>query len=471
MAIAFRIQSVFLTLCRASIVTAALLFVLHGCGGGGGDDPPPPPEGYKLTVSGGTLNDGVNPAGLVVLATLRDSDSRGPGGMAGWEITITGPGIVTPLIVDYDDGSASSYMSWVWDLIPAEHGIYTATATDGTTTLSATFSVDNGLTLPQPSLDKTGDVISWSVVDGAGSYYYRVVSGSGTIADSGYLAANETSFVLKTLPDGDYVIEVFAHTKDRYELMTDPSPTPVLSLQENIALSTLPYLVSGSGTGFFLQSRGGVIYMGKDELGDDQYALAIWTSILTAAGDRPASAWTVTVTGPGLAAPLTFTYPASNSHYIYWDFGPIPEAGLYEVTATGSGDPLIESFTIQNLTAQLPIVTGLAKTQDPGEDVNVSWNPAPGASSYYVNVWECVGGTLTAEKCIDGIYTEIAGGWVNTSEALILASALTPGTPYDVYVTACELDMTTMDTTPPPDPGTQVDMSDPFYAPLFFTAQ
>lgn len=474
---AFRIPKFGHTL-LSLLSSVILLLFLTSCGGGGSSTPSNVGGGYTLVASGGTLNDESTPNGLIVLATLRDSQGRGPGAAAGWTVTITGPGInTTP--ESYDDGSTSSYITWLWDgnIIEPKTGSYTARATNGSITLTYTFTIDASSTISPPALTKTGDTIYWSPVDGAGSYYYRVKDSFGTVADSDYLSAAQTSFVLKTLPNGDYLIEVFAHTKDRKALMNDASASPALPSQENISVGTFLLPVSGAGSGYYLDARSGVLYEGQDGEGTHHYGLAIWTSILTSTGGNPpAGGWNVVVTGPGLPPAnetnaLKFTYPANKSNYIYWNFGFVPAAGLYTVTATTTGYTLTDSFTIPNTTAKLPVATGLAVTRAQNGDYNVAWDSIMGASSYYVNVWTCVGGINTPTGCNGGIYSEIASVWVNSTAATILKTSLTNGLVYDVYVTASALDMTTMTVTPPPTPGTQVDMSDTTFTYVTFTAQ
>jgi hypothetical protein len=461
-----------------TVFTFMLILVLAAslasCGGGGGGGTPPPPNvggGYTLQAAGGTLNDGTATKGLVVLATLRDGDGNGPGAAAGWTITITGPGIITPLTENYDDGSPSSYITWRWKNITPQTSTYKASATNGSVTLTYNFSIDVTKTLPNSSLTKSSSVISWPSVANAGSYYYLVTDGSGTAADYGYLSSSQNSFTLPVLPDGSYNVDVYAHTKNRLDLMTDPSPTPGLPTQENMSLSQTTFSVNGSSSGYYLNARGGTLYMGQMESGvppvvEDIYGLSIWTSISAPGGTPPAGPWIVKVTGPGL--PLltdpdvfTFTYPGTYSHYLYWDFGFAPKSGTYTVTATDGVTTLTDSFTIPNVTAKLPGATGISLTQTAAKGGNVSWNPIPGASSYYVNIW----------AMDNGVYTEIAAGWVNTNAAIVAKNTFISGTIYDVYVTASSLDMTTAKITPPPTPGTQVDMSDTYFTYYTFTAK
>ena len=473
-------RSLSLVLRLSSIILALsviLLLGLTGCHGGKKNDSPASSSGYTFKVSGGTLNDSTDPKGLVVLATLRDSAGNGPGGAAGWQITITGPGIDTPLVVDYDDGSPSSYTTWWWKNIEPKTGTYTASASNDSFTLTGSFTIDPASCLLSTTLSKSGDgTISWPTVTDAGSYYYHLTDGNGTVADSGYLSSNQISFVLPTLPDGDYQVEVFAHTKNRLELMTDSSSAPTLPTHENMSVSRLSFPVSGVGSGYYLNTSGGVLYMGMDTSLDpaaNQYGLAVWTSIRASTdGTAPAGDWNVTVTGPGINGSLLFTYPATYSHYLYWDFGSVPGVGLYTVAATNGSAILTDSFTIPNTISQLPVATGIAAGTASG-GYSVTWDEVQGASSYYLNLWTCVGAGSknTPDGCTaGGQYAEIAGGWVNTASAFVQNSTLANGFVYDVYVTASALDMTTTSNTPPPTPGTQVDMSDTTYTYYTFTA-
>jgi hypothetical protein len=160
----------------------------------------------------------------------------------------------------------------------------------------------------------------------------------------------------------------------------------------------------------------------------------------------------MTVTGPGITTPITFTYPRTYSQYVYWDFGMVPAPGTYTVSAIASGGTTTVShiFTIPAATSKLPVATGLTVTPVSGGGATVGWSAVSGAKSYYVNVWTTAG----------GIYTEVAGAWVTSISAIIPNKTLTQGVEYDIYVTACESDMTDISSVPPADPGDQVDMSD-----------
>jgi hypothetical protein len=428
-------------------------------------DPPPDSSplnvggGYTLVVSGGTLNDGSGVTGLTVLATLRDDTGYGPGGAAGWQIEITGPGINSPLVVSYEDGSASSYSTWWWEQLDPQTGTYTATATDGTTTLIYDFTIQAGSNLSQPAANIAGSTVSWNPVAGAGSYYYEVTDGSGVTAAYGYIESDslltQYSFALPdVLPDGSYLVSVYALTADRLALAADSAAWPSLPAQENDSCKTIDFVQGGTDSGYVLDARGGVLYEGAVST-TDYYGLVIWASILTTTAPEtaPAADWAVTVTGPGIADPITFTYPKTDSHYIYWDFGVEPASGEYTVSAISSASTttLSTTFTIANTTSKLPLATGVTGTATSGGGASVTWNSVSGAGSYYVNIWADAGGA----------YTEIAGGWVNATSAIVPSGTLTSGVTYDVYVTACQLDMTDVSSVPlPVSPGIQVDMSD-----------
>lgn len=451
-------------------LAVVLLFALPACHSKskGSDTSDTPPDtssplnvggGYTLVVSGGTLNDGSGVNGLTVLATLRDDSGYGPGGAAGWEIEITGPGIVSPLVVSYEDGSPASYSTWWWEQTDPQSGTYTATASDGTTTLIYDFSIQSSSNLSQPDVNVAGTTVFWDPVSGAGSYYYELTDGSGVTSTYGYIESDplltQYSFELPAaLPDGSYLVSVYALTANRLALGEDNAAWPSLPAQENDAVKTIDFVQGGTGSGYVLNARGGVLYEGSF-FSTDYYGLVVWTSILTTTTPEtaPAGNWDVTVTGPGIATPITFTYPKTDSHYIYWDFGTVPDSGTYTVSAiaTGSTTTLSTTFTVPNTTSKLPVATGLAATATSGGGASVSWNSVSGAGSYYVNIW--------AE--IDGYYTEVAGGWVNATSAIIPSGTLTEGVTYDVYVSACQLDMMDMNSVPlPVAPDSQVDMSD-----------
>lgn len=461
-----------------ALTVLSLLGTMAGCGGGGDNDTPPSDPknvggGYTLKASGGTLNDGVGTNGLVVLTTLRDSGGNGPGA-AGWMVTITGPGISVPLTESYDDGSTSSYIIWMWDSITPLTGTYTASATNGTTTLTYGFTIDATKMLQPRAVTKLGSIVSWNAVTGAGSYFYTVTNGSGTPVMNGDLPVATTSFTLPGLPDGSYLAEVYAYTGDISALGNDQSSSPVLPAQENVSFSATEFILNAS---YAMDARVGVLYEGTTGAAPatDHYGLVIWSSILTAPASTatvptpPAGDWNITVTGPGLplataADALKFKYPATYAQYAYWDYRTLdPSGGPYTVTAVSSyGTATISQvISIPTPTAKLPLPTGVAVTPGNGGGASASWNPVPGAGSYYVNVWTDV----------DGTYTEIAGSWVNATSALILNGTLTKNITYDLYVTSCTLDMTDVTTVPPSDPGSQVNMSDPVFTYTTFIAQ
>jgi hypothetical protein len=455
---------------KAGIIVTifGLLAACGGGGGGGGDGNKSASSnvggGFTLLASGGTINDGSGNNGLALLATLRDGNGAGPGLSGGWQVAITGPGIARPLTVSYDDGSPSSYQLWRWEGLNPATGTYTATATNGAVTLSRSFTINSANSIQRVALTKNGSTLSWNPVSGAGSYYYQVSDGSGSTAASGYLTGDPAlaaySFQLPTLADGSYLVEVFAHTQTIPRLMSDSSSAPSLSPQENISVAQMGLVIAGGTAGSYdLAAKGGILYLGKDSVNVDRYGLTVWSSILTSTATPPAGDWTVAVTGPGITDPLTFTYPKTDTHYLYWDFATPPASGSYTLTATSPGYSLTAGFTIPNQTAQLPAATNVTVTPT-ATSYSINWNTVTGAASYYVNLWATVG----------GVYTEIAGEWVNGSAVSVPKVSLTKGILYDVYVTAATLDMTTTKSLPPPKPA-QVDMSDNTYGAVSFTAQ
>ncbi|WP_243374937.1 hypothetical protein [Geotalea sp. SG265] len=420
--------------------------------------------GYTLTASGGTLNDGSTAKGLALLVTLRDSNGNGPGLNGGWQISLTGPGITRPLMAKYDDGAPSSYQIWRWQDITPSSGTYTATASNGAVTISSTFNLSTSSTIPRAAISKTGSTISWNPVSGAGSYYYKLTDGTGSTVSSGFIdgATASPSLQLPGLTDGSYLVEVLAYSQNFTTLMSDTAAAPSLAAPNNCSVASLDMVLAGGAAGSYnLAAKGGILYLGKDAKGVDQYGLTVWTSLLTSTDTTPAGDWTITVTGPGIATPLSFTYPRTNSHYLYWDFGTTPLSGTYTVTAAASGYSLTSNFTIPDLSAQLPVVTNIAVIPT-SSNYGVSWGGVPGAASYYVSIW----------TMINGVYTEVQGLWVGGSAfaASLARSSLTKGTTYDVYVTAASVDMTTSGSVPPPSP-VQVNMSDNTYRAVSFTAQ
>lgn len=452
------------------MVLAVIAACFAGCGGGGGNStsgasaPKNTGGGYTIVASGGTFNTGAASKGLALLVTLRDSSGNGPGLNGGWQISLTGPGITQPLQVNYDDGSPSSYQIWRWQDITPSSGTYTATATNGTATISYQFTIDAAAGLPRPLPSKSGSTISWSPIAGVGSYYFKLSDGTGRTVDSGYLAGTTAfpSFQLPTLADGSYLVEVYVYRQNFPALMTDSSAAPPLVSQADCSLAGLDLALAGGAAGSYdLASAGGTLYLGKDNAGADRYGLAVWTSILTSTGTAPASDWSITVTGPGIATPIVFTYPKTGSHYLYWDFGTTPLSGTYTITAASPGYSLTSAFAIPNPAAQLPVAANIAVTTA-SSSYGISWSGVSGAASYYVNIW----------TPINGVYTEVQGVWVNGSTYTVSLprNSLTKGQLYDIYVTASSLDMTTVGTVPPPNP-TQVNMSDNTYGAVSFTAQ
>jgi len=451
---------------RNAMILISCLFLLTSCGGGGSGGGAAGPTniggGYTLLVSGGTLNDGSVTNGLAVLASLRDVHGVGPGLIGNWTITISGPGLAQPLRVDYDDNSSGSYSTWWWEGVEPS-GTYTATATNGTTTLTYIFTIASTSTLPKPLVSVSPSTVSWAAVPGAGSYYYSVSTGSGTILKFGYIPVTDSTYSFdlpSPLVDGSYLIQVIAHTQDRLALGNNNSSAPTLAAQENLSLASKDFVMSGgNNTGsYVMTAKGGVLYMGKNGT-TDMFGLAIWSSILTDSSSQPAGDWTVTVTNPNIS-PITFTYPKTSSHYLYWEFDTPPASGTYTVTAAtaGSSDQLTTTFTIPDLAAKLDVATNIQVIPGP-TGYMIAWNAVTGAKSYYVNLWADIGGN----------YTEVANAWTTETSSFIPKGSLTKGMIYDVYITASSEDMTTSTEVPPPSP-LQINMSDNTFAAKGFTA-
>src|SRR5574337_353665 len=286
----FRTNAEFeVTMFKKLFSAAVVAVLLTACGGGGGGNsgvvfplvgPSNVGGGFTLNVTGGTFNDGSAKSGLVILATLRDNNGNGPA--TPWTLSITGPGFGAPLVVSYDDGSQSSYMTWWWSGVSPQTGTYTATAVHGSTVLVYQFSLKASSTISQPTLthDANARTISWSTVSQAGSYYYRVTDGNGINAMTpGYIDAfplqSAYTFTYPVLPPGSYLIQVYAQTTERVALQADTSPSPALAAQENMSLRAIDLPM---GAGHSLNAKGGVLYEGKNPANNsDTYGLVIWS--------------------------------------------------------------------------------------------------------------------------------------------------------------------------------------------------
>ncbi len=446
-----------------------LLLLLSSCGGGGSSTPSNVGGGYTLQVSGGTLNDGSGANGLVVLATLRDSEGYGP--TYPWTVTITGPDIPAdnPLTVNYEMGQ--SYMSWEWYGFEPSSGTYRATATnhDGSVTVYYDFSITNNSTIarPSPGASTSGNIVtlSWSAVTGASSYYYEVCPPSFTQPCLYYFTTGLTGTASFTgLSSGDYLIRVRAYTSDRTSVRS-------LAPQENVSEYSFSYPVSAdpAASGYTLLAAGGILDYGlQGPAGAAIYGLSLWTSIADN-NAAPTGNWNITVQDPnGLTT--NYIYPANVKHYAYWYYGIEPAPGTYNVTATYGGVTKTAVFSISatssGMTPQLSLPSGISATPVNTNDWNIAWSALSGAGSYYVNIWSEEWNSTTKQW----EYNEVYGQWVDslTTSLIVPAATFTPGTQYDVYVTAHKVDMS--NAALPSSTPTRADMSEN-YNPYSFIAQ
>lgn len=239
---------------------------LHNVGGG-----------YTLLVSGGTLNDGSGAKGLVILATLRDSDGRGPN--IPWTIKITGPGISAsaPIEVEYQN---HNYMSWEWAGFEPISGTYRATATslDGKVSIYYDFSINNTTTLarPAPSVRSSGSsyTLTWPPVSGAASYSYEIVPPSGGVTVYGYVTNNSVDLGVLTI--GDYLVRVRAYSSNRVLLQALPP-------QENVSEYSFTSPIGGDQTSdnYSFNAALGIMDYGLRGPGNAPYLWPLYLDIYT----------------------------------------------------------------------------------------------------------------------------------------------------------------------------------------------
>lgn len=450
-----------------------LLLILSSCHGKNKNSPSNVGGGYTLLVSGGTLNDGSGVNGLSVLATLRDSNGMGPTNT--WFIDITGPGIspTSPLSIDYESGW--SYMGYEWGYIEPAAGanIYRATATnpsDGTV-IHYDFSINSASVQarPAPSAGISGDTItlSWEAVNAA-SYYYEVCPPSSTLpCETGFTTALSASITFAGHPTGDYLIRVRAYSTDRAGLSTSSSPSPTLASQENVSeyAFSFPVGTTVNPNNIDFKASVGVMDYGLGDPSGPVYGLVIWTSV-TENNAAPAGNWNIIVTDPNDKV-FNFIYPAGATHYVYWYYGIEPVSGTYDIQAvyiSGSVEKPPLSLTLSDTTPRLNLPTITGALSDVSGNVTVSWNAVTGAASvgsYYVNIWAEVWNNNQWD------YREVGKEWVNagTLSTIVTVAPYIKDNQYDVYVTACEVDMTAA----PPSTAPRVDMSEN-YNPYSFVA-
>ena len=457
-----------------------LLLGLTSCGGGGGGGGSTPTNvggGYTLQVSGGTLNDGTGVNGLVILATLRDSEGMGPG--MPWTITITQLGTTLPqipLTVEYNDFNYHSYMGWEWSGIEPVTGDYRATATNGSGSVSIyyDFHVDTASFFTRPavlSISPSGSTytLSWNSVPNASSYSYEVYppSGSGLPPVIGYTTT--TSVALSGLSaTGDYLVWVRAYASDRTVLETSSASAPSIPSQENISEYTFTFPVGGdqTSTDYSFSAAGGYMDYGlTDPSNNSIYGMAIWTSIqdITASPTGPAGNWNVKVKKQDGTIVANFIYPAGVRHYAYWFYDIEPAANtLYTVEATyGSISGTAAKTASFNLTttARLPLPTSISAALDSiTKNITITWGSVSGAQSYYVNLWAYVTDPVTNQL----EYSEVWSKWTNTTSVTITQGdqGLPAGLSVDIFVTAHELDMSNLAPPAAPPADNRADMSE-----------
>ncbi len=445
-----------------------LLLFLASCGGGKGNSTPANVGGgYTLQVSGGTLNDGSGSNGLVVLATLRDSEGLGPA--FPWTISITGPDIPSdsPIIVEYQDSYPNSYMSWEWaGFEPSSGTTYRATATspDGSVSIRYDFSINNTKTLTRPdtSVSSFGSsyTLTWLAVSGAASYSYEIFPPSGGVTI--YYVTNTSANLGTLTSNGDYLVRVRAYASNRASLQGLPA-------QENVSEYIFTFPVGGNQTSdnYSFIAKGGLLDYGLRGPGNTPiYGLSIWTSILqTSPASPPAGNWNITIK-QGSTIIANFIYPAGSEHYAYWYYSIEPVIGTsYTVEATYGTAVKTATFTIADSTPTLNLPFNINAIPEANNDVTVTWNTVTGAGSYLLNIWAEEWNNVTKQW----EYNEVFGQWVDasTTNVRVPAAEFVSGTIYDVYITAHEVNMSSA--SAPSTTPSEADMSEN-YNPVSFVA-
>ncbi len=458
-----------------SIVIFLFTLFLWSCGGGGGGGNNTPAGatnvggGYTLEVSGGTLNDGSGSNGLVVLATLRDSQGFGPTSV--WSITLTDPGN-NILAVEYNDARLGSYQSWEWANWTPASGTYHASATDGVTTLHYDFTVITSvLPLPAPNANSLGNdiTISWPAISGAGSYFYKVCSPDSSCI-SGMTTGTSEIVTFATLTAGDYTVEVDADTTDLLALYTDHATSPSLAPHENVSTHSFIYPIGSSvnQSDFSLTASGGVLDYDNSGPAGPIYGLSLWASLqditTKPTPTAPSGSWNISVSDPN-GRVLSYIYPAGVQQFAYWYYGIEPVIGTYTVTATYGTTVETATFSLANTTPTLlplsytNISSSLVSnaTNSTLSDVDITWPAVTNAKSYYVSLWADVWDNAANQWN----YEEVWGSWVNATSALVINGEVPSGLLCDVYVDAYAVDMTT--TAPPTPSPARVDMSENYW--------
>jgi len=454
-----------------TLITFLIAAVLFGCGGGNkgpAGSGANTGDGYTLEASGGTLNDGSDTKGFVVLITLRDSQGWGPS--LPWTIEITGPGISAsaPLTIEYQDGRPGSFALWEWSAFNPLSGSYRATATNfnGSVTIHYDFTVSgaNSLARPAPYTGSNGGdiTLNWPSVTGAKSYTYEVFPPGGGTSVFGCITTNSVN--LGALANGDYLVLVRAYSAELLGLDASRSASPALPGMTNVSEYVFSFPVGGDQTSnsYSLNAAGGVLDYGYRGPGNTPiYGLAIWTSLLYGTPNpnaAPSGDWNIRVTDPN-GQVLDYLYPAGEQHYAYWYYDVEPVIGTYTVTATYGSASKTVNFTLSSITPALALPVNLAASKLGNDDISVTWNAVAVAKSYYLSIWADIWNNAANQYD----YTEVWSGWVKTNSATIVksGSTLPAGLQCDIYVTAHEVDMTSV--SPPGTTPARADMSENYY--------
>lgn len=381
-------------------------------------------ERHALGATGGTYVDGSGRLGLAVLATLRDADGHGPD--TPWTGALSGPEGTIPLAVQYPAGGNGSFAVAWWADEPPFAGTYALTLSGAGAELGSSFTIADagvGLAPAVPSVGPEAATLAWDGVPGAASYECRVSSGA-TVASSQLVRTESCD--LGALPPGAYAASVIAYSADLVSLAESRATAPALPARLDVSEARLAFTRPGPGTpSALLDVAGGAFSDGASSL---QRTLAVWVSIRDAAGTATAAHWTVEVTGPGIDAPLSFTYPANFPRLLVWSYGHPAAQGTYGLTARSAEGALGTSFRVGSPAALGPPmdVAALAGAQGSAQ---ASWAPVSGARSYLVSARHGTSGAFVMSQ------------WVAGTSAGFPQGTFAAGETYDVFVAATDADM------------------------------
>lgn len=378
---------------------------------------------YQLDVRGGTYQDGSGRIGLAVLATLRDRSGRGPDA----PLTATISDGTGPLAeATYAAGEGGSYAAWWWPELAVRDGeryALAASAAGGSFRADFSASTADGLAVPAPVLAGDAAALAWPEVPGAASYACRVYA-DGALQLEALVRAPACD--VSALPPGAYTASVLALSADLGAIAASPEPSPPLPGRFDVSEGRLAFVrPAGTAPAVSLAVAGGVLDYGTSTRG-----LAAWLSIRAPDGSPTASAWDVSVVGPGLsaAAPLTFAYPARFPRQMVWSYDVPATPGTYALTATSGDQAISATFTVGAPTS-LPFVLDAAAAPAGTLGARVDFGAVAGARAYLVDVWD-----PAAQRTV-------ASQWVPAPPAVFPDGSFVDGTAYDVYVAATDADM------------------------------